>query len=252
MQRTFNYTERAKIEKTRATFTVSEGVDEVPVFDVVFSFDASGITAPEHARVFVEAHYKETRQRFDFGTVAAITPPVNRKLDRIDLSGPTLFDILIVDESGKHGRLLARGDAFHVATDEDDSARNSLLSIRPFQLGQVPWKVGFAPGSPPELLVNRSIPAAVERAKSDRLFQSLVFPAALREILIHYLWNEEDDEDEHFGRWIRFAEMMTEDERPDSIDPGEIMAWVDRVVAGFADRFHLVDLMVDKRPEDEE
>jgi hypothetical protein len=251
VQRTFNYTERSKIEKSHVTFSIADGGDETPEFNVVFNFDPSKISAPERARVFVEAHYKETRQRFDFGTVAAITPPKNRRLDRIDLSGPTLFDVLIVDESGKNGRLIARGDAFHVAAEDDESAKNSLLSIRRFQLGQVPWKVEFTPGNPPELLVNRAIPGIVERAKTDRLFQALVFPAALREILIHYLWNDEDEEDEHFGRWIRFAEMMTEDQKPDSLDPSEIIAWVDRVVAGFAERFHLVDLMVDKGAEEE-
>ncbi|MFO0180993.1 MAG: hypothetical protein ACK517_04320, partial [bacterium] len=209
MQRTFNYTERSKIEKSHATFRIVDKGDDIPEFNVVFNFDLSRIQAPERARVYVEAHYKETRQRFDFGTVAAISPPKSRRLDRIDLSGPTLFDVLVVDESGRHGRLVARGDAFHVATEDDDSAKNSLLSIRRFQLGQVPWKVHLTPGNPPELLVNRSIPGVVERAKTDRLFQALVFPAALREILIHYLWNEEDEEDEHFGRWIRFAEMMT-------------------------------------------
>ena len=192
MQRTLNYTDRSRIEKKQALFSFVEKNGRAPEFNVELDINADPY--PESARIYIEAYHKETRQRFDFGTVHEIAPPANRCLDQIDLSGPTLFRVLIVDESGRHGMLLACGDQFRADTDDNEDNRSSILAVRKYDMGQLPWRIYIETGAAPELHLNSRIQGAIEKMKSDPEFQSLILPAALREVLTYYLWNEEDQE----------------------------------------------------------
>jgi hypothetical protein len=241
MQRTLNYTGRTKIEQKQALFSFRDNGDGPPEFDVVFTIDPDEY--PENASLYVEAYYKETRQRFDFGTVANIRPPQERVLDEIDLSGPTLFRVLIVDDSGRHGMLLASGDQFRADAGKDED-KDSLISVRKYDLGQLTWKVHFESGMAPELHVNSRISGAIEKVRSDPTFQSLIFPAMLKEVLTYYLWNEEDEEgSEHCSRWMAFASLFAE-ERPNGEDPLEMLQWVEEVVREFSERFELTDMLM--------
>jgi len=249
MQRTFNYTDRSRIGRNQARFSFCDSDLASSSFDVVFDIDARQY--PANARLYIEAYYKETRQRFDFGTVANITPPKNRTLDQIDMSGPTLFRVLLVDEVGKHGKLLAKGEQFRADENEDDNNKSSILPVKKYDLGQLPWKVHFESDCAPELCVNKRIENGIERLRTDPVFQSLVLPAALREILVHYLWDDtEPDGDESCQRWMAFSSMFAE-ERPNTEDPSELFAWVEEVVAGFSERFHLADMLVNACEGDE-
>jgi hypothetical protein len=240
MLRTLNYTGRKKIERADALFSFTDDQKEIPEFNVVFNLDPSAY--PAGAVVYVEAHYKETRQRYSFGLLAGLTPPDNRELNEIDLSGPTLFRVLIVDESGKHGLLLASGEGFRADDNGGEDNKSSILSVVTRPLGQLTWKVEFETGSMPELCLNNSIPNAIEKMRVDPMFQALVLPAALREVLMYFLWNEDDDS-EHGQHWMSFAELLA-DEKPHSNDPGELLNWVGDVVAEFSKRFRLIDRLV--------
>jgi hypothetical protein len=248
MQRTLNYTGRSKIEKQHALFSFGESNGRAPVFNVEFNIDADDYA--ENASVYVEAYHKETRQRFDFGTIEKIKPPVDRRLDQIDLSGPTFFRVLIVDESGRHGMLLASGDQFRADTGDDEENKSSILAVRKYPMGQVSWRVYIAPGTAPELHLNSQINSAIEKMKSDPEFQALILPAAFRAVLTYYLWNDEDaDGNEHYARWMAFASMFAE-EKPDSNDPADLLRWIDEVVTSFSERFNLNDMLVNSERGD--
>ena len=242
MQRTFNYTGRKKIDRKQALFSFTEQNSYPPEFDVVLSLDQGDY--PANASVFIEAYCGETRQRFNFGTVGNIKPPPRRVLDKIDLSGPTLFNVLIVDESGRHGMLLASGLQFRADDDDDEENKSSILCVDSRPLGQLSWKVAFETGDMPVLYINNCIPNPIGKIRSDPLFQALILPAALREVLLFYVWNEDDLEgNEYFERWMTFASMFGSD-KPDSYDPSELLNWIESVVTGFSDKFHLSDLLV--------
>lgn len=236
MQRTLNYTQRRKVEQKQAQFSFSERTDEVPEFNVIFNID--GAVFPEDASLYVEAYHKETRQRFSFGKVSKIVPPDNRKLEQIDLSGPTLFKVIIVDESGNHGLLLASGDGFRADAKDDEDSKASILTVVSRPLHQIPWKVDFETGGAPELCLNSSIPNAIEKMRTDSVFQALILPAALKQVLTFYMWNE-DGESELSERWISFSNLFAD--KPEGTDPVEITAWIDEVVDGFTARFDLCD-----------
>jgi hypothetical protein len=242
MQRTLNYTGRQRIEQKQALFSFTDTPSETPEFDVVFNIDPEEF--PQDAVLYVEAHWKETRQRFDFGTVSRITPPANRRLEQIDVSERMLFDVIVVGQTGKHGVILASGENFRADAGDDDKSKSSILSVKTDSIGQLTWKVEFETGGLPELVLSNAIPNVIERMRTDPTFQALILPAALKEVLIYYLWNNEDeDENEGCERWMAFASLFAED-RMKSEDPVELFRWVDEVVKSFSERFHLADMLV--------
>jgi hypothetical protein len=241
MQRTFNYTSRVRIERKEAIFSFPSEESEIPKFNVEFRFDDVE-KYPKNAQLYVEAYYKETRQRFDFGRISKITPPDSLLLNELDLSGGILFDILIVDESSKHGLLLAGGTKFSATDDsKDDANKSSIFDVFVKPLDQLPWKIDIENNQKPRLILNSSIPNALGKMRSDPLFQALVLPAALKQVLTYYLWNSEDEEgDEIYQKWLALA-LFYNDEKPESEDPEEQIRWVDKVIEAFSKHFDLSD-----------
>ena len=240
MQRTFNYTGRRKIAQAEALFSLT-GPSECPSFNVLFKIEPNEF--PEDAALYVEAYYKETRQRFSFGVISRIAPPEDTQLNDIDLSGPTLFRVIIVDEKNSHGLLLASGEAFRADVGESDQDKTSILKVVQRPLGKETWKIEIETGGNPALILNNSIPDAIEKMKSDPYFQALVLPAALRQVLMYFLWNEEDQEKEVCEKWMSFAKHFG-GEIPYGTDPSTLMGWVDDVVEDFSANFDLCDRLV--------
>ena len=238
MQRTLNYTRRQRIEQKQACFSFSDLASKIPEFNVKFDIDSGSY--PKGASIYVEAYRKETRQRFYFGTVEKIVPPKNRELDQIDLSGSTLFRVIIVDESVTNGLLLASGDGFRADESDEHNSKSSLLTVVARDLGQVPWKVDMETCAAPELCINKKIPDALGKMRNDFVFQALVLPAALKQILSFYLWDE--TESEFSERWFAFAENYAE--RPDALEPRAVIDWVEEVVEHFTDDFEFSDRLI--------
>ena len=238
MLRTLNYTGRIKINRTQAVFSINSQKEACPNFDVALSLDEDEF--PSDAKVYIEAYYQQTQQRFDFGTISQTKPPVNRDLNEIDLSGPTLFRVLVVDETGNHGLLLGSGSQFKAKDDGADEHRTSLLSVRSFDMGEVPWRLNIANNLEPELLLNSKLGNPIEKIKSDATFQALVLPSVLREILSYYLWNEEGiDDNDACRRWFTYAELLG-DKKPTTDDPSDLTDWINNVIREFCEQFSLV------------
>jgi hypothetical protein len=105
-------------------------------------------------------------------------------------------------------------------------------------------------GEGPKLFLSSSIPNAIEKMRIDPIFQSLILPAALKEILIFYFWND-DKEDERAQQWLAFAETFA-DTRPESGDITEILDWIEMVISEFAKRFNLGDRLVNEIREEDQ
>ena len=238
MQRTINHTGRRKIETNELQISMQQQDKHPPEFDVDFSLDKNKL--PGNASIYIEAYQRNTLQRFYFGTVNQVVKPEIRVLDKLDLTSQMLFRIRIVDESDCVGRLVASADSLRPADDEQQ--RSSILPIRSKPLGEQTWKVVFETGGKPELYINSRIPSATNQLKTNPDFQSLIFPAALRQILMFFLWND-DEGDSASNEWFRFAEEIAF-ERPADDDPLSLMNWVDDVVERFSLRFELCSLLV--------
>lgn len=244
MQRTINHTGRRKIEVKELQINMLEQSNGVPAFDVDFSLNRDKL--PVDASIYIEAYQRNTLQRFRFGTVGEIQKPENRELDQLDLTSPALFRIRIVDETEHLGRLIASAERLKPEGDNDEDKRSSLLVVKSRDLGQQTWKIEFETGGKPELCINRRIPNAIGQLKSNPLFQALILPGAFRQVLMFFLWND-DDEDEGgvAEEWMTFAEHIAY-ERPGGKDPLQLTAWVDDVVARFSEAFELCDILVHK------
>ncbi len=246
MQATINHTGRRKILRSELQINMKVSEDSTPEFDVDFSLKRDNL--PDDATIYIEAYKNNTIQRFHFGTVGHIVKPENRKLDQIDLSAPTLFRIRIVDETGHHGRLVASADQIRPDSDEDIQ-KNSLLPVKSTPLEELTWKVEIESGVKPVLCINSRIPDAKGQLASNPRFQSLILPAALRQILMFYLWNDDtDDDDPIAGQWLLFAEQLL-NERPHENDPLLLMQWIDDVVSEFSRAFRLTEILLLKLEE---
>jgi len=232
MLRKFNYTGRTRIEKSEALFSIS-AESQFKNFDVVFNLDIESF--PESAALYIEAYYKETRQRFSFGLVTEQKPPSSRLLDEIDLSGDTLFRVIVVDESDVHGKILASGDGFRAGA-ENKGNSESLIAVGLGDLGSEIWRVEIEADGTPELCLNKKIPNAINRLTEDRLFQSLILPAAFRQILMYFMWNGEDDESDAKELWMEFAEKYG-GKKPFLEDTSDTLRWIDEVVSAFSSKF---------------
>lgn len=248
MQKTINHTGRRKILRSELQIRLTEHDQAAPEFDVDFSLNRDNL--PDDATVYIEAYKSNTNQRFHFGTVDHIVKPENRKLDKLDLTAPTLFRIRIVDESGKHGRLIASADQIRPESDEE-AQKSSLLPVKSTPLDQLTWKLEIEAGSKPVLCINNRIPDPVGQISNNPRFQSLILPAVLRQILMFYLWNADDDneDDPVTGQWLRFAEHIHM-EKPHEDDPLMLMQWIDEVVSEFSRAFKMTDILLLKMEED--
>ena len=245
MLRTINYTGRAKITRDEVEITLNDEPGLEPSFDAEFKFLER---FPDDSAIYVEAYYKETLQRFSFGTVGNVIRPTDRVLSAVDLTGTTLFRVRVVDESGQIGRLLGAAEALRPEGGYDDDNSESLMTLKTGPLESLPWKVEAQhDGSKPCLVINNRIPDALNRAKSDPGFYSLILPGALQQVLYQFLLNELDDEDieanEQRSRWIDMATRL-ESEPPETTDFDELSSWVERVVEAFCKREDMTSALV--------
>jgi len=240
MQRTINHTGRRKLERSEVAVQLLERPGLPPEFEAEFTFDKERL--PEDGAVYVEAYSRNTLQRFCFGTVKNIQKPANCVLDKIDLSGKTLFRVRVVDESEHLGRLAAGVQGLNTQSDDDAAQTSSLIILATRPLGQQTWKVNIPESGKPELVINNSIPDALNQLKSNPVFQSLILPAALKQVLMFYLWEGEIDNDSVQAKWLAFSEHLA-GEKPHSEDPAELAGWIDDVVESFSERFQLCEML---------
>lgn len=245
MRSRINSTGRQKITSAMAAFTVTPRPDGTAEFQA--AIDLSPLGLPTDGQVIVEAYRQSMHERFAFGTVRLTAPlenPVLRELDHSRLS----FRIKVVEPDT--GRLLARGDRFTTAETEE-SGRHELFKVVEKDLGQEPWRTEiFDEDSRPVLALNNQIPDVLTRIATDPYLQAYILPAALRQVLM-LLWlekydEEEDDETHWTTQWIRFAQKLTGQEKPDWSQTPEVQAWIDEVCRAFSAHFLLMDRIAEE------
>lgn len=245
-----NHTGRRKIKHSEVEIEMLEQTGSAPAFQATFNLDLEHL--PSNADLLIEAYHRNTSQRFDFGTAGAPIPPVDTTLSEIDLSGPTLFRVKVVDNLEKIGRLIASAERLAPKDEDSEEQRASLMIFKSMpEMGDLTWKLSFNEAHKPVLCINNRIPEAKHQLLNNPVFQSLVLPAAFREVLLYVLWNEEDDpvEGSWQQQWIEFANRQAQEECPHDDDPDQRVAWIDDVVRAFSDTHHLCEHLV-KRMED--
>lgn len=241
MIRRLNSTGRKQIARAdaRVRLRATEN-NEPPIFDLDLHLDDYGF--PPDARVRVEAWRSNAVQRWDYGTVGALTPLPDEERRMRDVPPSSQFRVLVVANGGS-GRLLG-----HLPSIRPVLPQKSLLPVREAgedELGEEVWRVDFSDDDLPELLLNSSVTGISEIVRSDKAFRSLVMPAVLRSVLTHAVIDQradsEDDESSSWNGWFRLAERLHPDAEIPSLGHGaedsEVSAareWIEAVVRAFA------------------
>lgn len=240
MRSRINSTSRLKIDPGMVAFSVKARNDGTAEFHA--SIDLAQLKLPKDGEVVVEAYRQNLHERFPFGTVAATAPAHGTVLRELGAEG-LKFRVKVVEP--KSGRLLARGDRLGAAEPEE-SGRRTLLRVIARELGHEPWKTELYEDGRPVLVLNDHIPGALARLGTDPVFRSLVLPGALRQILLMMCIakvedkgdDEEEEEDDGWASdWIRFAEKISGEDKPDWADLPAVHRWVDKVCQAFSVRF---------------
>jgi hypothetical protein len=245
--RRINSTGRRKIMRGDARISVRPDPDGVPTFDATINLTDYGL--PDDAPVFVEAYRLTTYMRFPHGTVAAPQPPPDlpRRLTEFTTADGLRFRVKVTRTGDRAGELLAEADHLPFSGDEGQpDNRIALLPPAPFELGQETWRVDLTGSNGPLLLVNTRA-GDWKAVESSPLFRSLVYPAAMRQVLWHIYKVEEmrtmDDAEDWRCRWLAFAAALPGAGIPpltsdDDDDWGE---WITGTVAAFARQHHMLD-----------
>ncbi len=247
IQRRINHTGRKRIDKSRVEIFI-EGESGNRQFRASINFNKLGL--PPGAPVYIEAYQRYALQRFDCGTVGNFVLPRNTALDKLDSDLPIQFRVKVVDTAGSKGRLIAAVRGIRASNEQPDGeGRERLLPVISRDLGEIAWQVNFSDDSMPELALNNRIPDCINRIRQDRLFQALVFPAAIRSILTWIYWKEQNndgDGENWVKRWLDFARSIVGEDAPDSEDASEIETWIEEVVRKFSQKHRLCTRLIEQ------
>lgn len=243
MRRRINYTGRRKIPREKISIILNKDNNFVQSFSA--NIDIDGFNFPPDAKVYIDAYHKTEVKRYDFGTAENIVPPRDTGLAGFAYPENLKFRILIVDESGQHGLILAHADRISPLSDIDTK---SILPVDFVDLGQQIWRVDFeGDGGSPILAINRNIPNIETIVKSDPQFIMYVYPAVIREILTHMIFvdgveSPSDPSVEWHGDWLDFSRRVLPGEGPpENLNSHEVdfesdaaKKWINKVVEEFS------------------
>jgi len=239
MIKKFNYTGRQKILRSKVRITLIEK-DRKRSFDAHVDFDEMDL--PPDAAIYIEPYYHFSFMRFNCGTIHKFFVPADTSITDIPYSDILFFRIKVVDEKGKHGRLIAYAD--ELKPEVLDKGRVNRKSILPVDfssdLGQQIWKLSFN-GQGPVLQINKRIENRKDLVMSDE-FIAIAFPAIVKEVITKIACNYpdfEEEEDHWVSRWLQFTKRIlyvhdkpqpSEDKEKDKEDWEE---WIESVIEAF-------------------
>ena len=238
MKRQFNYTNRKRIPREKVEIVLRDQGREPPAFDA--KIDLSDLGLPDWAKVFIEAYYRNSYMRFDFGTVANICCKDNRTLHDIDNRELIYFRVKVVDLSGEHGKLLAEADRISASPANGGGTRICILEVKFEDLGNQAWSLDLPDGATPTLVVNRKM-GSREYVRSDTTFFALVYPAVVREILTRIVLIEDGhepdvDSEDWKDRWLYFIRTLPGvDPLPEGDDELAKVDWIESAVRAFCE-----------------
>ena len=179
---------------------------------LAFTADLGGLGQlglPDASRIYVEAAIKHSSLRFDFGTIGAITHPAECRLDELDRDNSDVtFRVMVVDDAGHVGRLLAAGEGFADQSEvEEGEGRKPLLPAEEAPLDQRIWDIQIDHISGPRLLVNSTVPGLLDQVRKEPLLRGAIVPEAVRRVVL-FMLAEGEEELSWFSDWQQFLEKQ--------------------------------------------
>ncbi len=239
MKRTINYTGRKRLTNKNYTIRVNREGNQISSFDALFFLQE--LSLPRQARLYVEAYHLSDYARYDFGTVANPHPVDGTDLTRMGYRENLSFRVLIVDESGKAGRILASVDGIRPEKVGGQAKEETLLQVDFRDIAPQVWLLRYADDGEPVMVINDKLRGI---AKTDIRFFVYIYPAVLREVLNHLVFVSRlgviEDLEGWQRDWLMYAQRLTGGPPPEPLDPrlddfDEKAAcdWIDQAVKAF-------------------
>lgn len=244
MIRKFNYTGRKKIKRTSVRIDILRNGEGRRFFNAVLQI--ADMQLPENAHVYIEAYRRTAYQRFDFGTIAKLVVPADRRLFHFSDAAIPLFRVKVVDRTGTHGRIVAAADKIRPESgDELPAGSQSLLFVEYEDLGNNIWQLDLE-GDWPILKLNRNADEISLIASSDNRFLPLVYPEVFRQILNRIMITDEhtdpDCDDDWPSLWLRLACTLPGMVPPPQTGKTNQQSWIDQAVESFSASNKLLEL----------
>jgi len=254
-RRRLNFTSRRRIPRDAVSVQVYE--DDPRTFDATLNLSVKDY--PPHAAVVLEATSSGSQvlQRFEFGTIAEMMTPSDRRLT--DITGENvIFGVKVVDRQERIGRILGLLTGIRPERpNAPDKGRVTLLPVEPIDLGHQIWRLRFTDETV-VLEVNRRIPMIMEIVSTDSRFLSVVYPEIVRQVLdrvvaMEGVSEQEGDSDHWCQLWLRFAISLHPEhlgppvieDAMDTVSRADLDIWLNDVADGYAGRFGLRDKMIE-------
>jgi len=243
MKRVLNFTERKRIKRKNVSIQFIRQNGKVVGFTLE-KLDLNDLDLPNYAKIYIEAYYRTELKRFDLGTINSFTLPYSGDLKDIAYSENSKFRILVIDPSDL--KILAHADKI---SPDEIAGKRAILPVEFTDLGNEIWRVEYeGDEGAPILMINREIPNIQNIAKKDPQFLLYVYPAVLREILIHIVFVDKIDSTTEptvgwHRDWLKFTQQLGV-EIPESLsiendnfNRDDILEWISNCITKFCNKY---------------
>jgi len=234
MLRRLNYTNRKRIQKNNIKISIIGDEDEEKSF--IATLDLTKLNLPGYARIYIEVYHRMMQsQRYVFGTVNKTSHPEDTSLGSLGFTSNIKFRVIVTEENGK---ILASAERIGI---ERELKKTSLLPVETTDLGDLVWNVKMeGEDGGPILELNERIPAIKTIAANDPRFIHSVYPAVVREILMHMVEYANIDlhspDTDWQSNWLLFSKRIftapPEGRYMEARD--DVREWIDGVVQAFS------------------
>jgi hypothetical protein len=181
--------------------------------------------------IIIIAAAGNTSRRIKIGTISNYSLEDAYDLSELDSSSTLRFRLLI--HKANNPKLIA---VIEKITPNNDEQSDSILPMKPADLGQRLWKLETAENEGPVLLFNSNVFPSAAGTENFLPFASLVLPDALRQVML-FIANDPDkleDEDDAWYPWGKWLDESGADRPPaDTEDDLEKNRWCEEVVEIF-------------------
>lgn len=199
---------------------------------VITSLNFDGLKLPSDARVKLLAYSKTNEQSVDLGTVAKAD--LGRSVPfSFDTGSPFQFRLIVCDPKGPE--ILASCEGLRATDETEEAGRQYLLPVEPSDnLEERLWELRVDADSEPVLYVNSDEEIGmIARMRGDPIFQALILPQAIEQVLVYLVDHLEDDEGWH-GKWNAYLSARNIDPPDDPEDEDGCAIWARSVAQKFA------------------
>lgn len=219
MRQRLNATGRHRITRAMVEGRVEEKADRLFLDldlrrDDILGLDTSMRDATVHFEVYGGAY----RHRLDRGTLAEFHPIVSEALPNPHLvPAQPRVRVKITDPEDGHLRALGDGIPLQAPGGHDDP-RQSILPIQmDDSLGELVWRMNCEDDDTPVLHLNDRFER--DDVVGDPSFRALVFPAAVRIVILDwYLPHVEDEDNQRVLEWGTFLKSLVGAATPEGLE----------------------------------